>query len=208
MTSSVMFAAASTSAEQQAPNITPSATLMASCFRISRSLTALEDKIAAFQSHLRHEPLLAFGFRARYRATALDRVQPRIAGVKRARRPRLRRFPARPLLVDTENAPGEHGLDRLLALIGQPIETGQQRLIDLLTRISQISQRLAAIEPRIRRAPCAKTSITHHHETSATFNAHEAARAISGLFMVYTCSPSTPCACKSVSWRHAYSMPA
>lgn len=181
---------------------------LASPAQMPGDTVALEDKIAARQSHLGNEPLPASGPLARHRAAALGRIHRRIKGVRRTRRRRLRRLPTRSLLIDAEDAPGERRRDNPLALIGQPIETGQQRLIDLLTRVSQISQRLAAIEPRIRHAPCAKTSIAHHHETSATFNAHEAARAISGLFMVYTCSPSTPCACKSVSWRHAYSMPA
>ena len=121
-------------------------------------------------------------------APALNRIRRRIQGVKRTRRRRLQRLPTRSLLIDAEDAPGERRRDNPLALIGQPIETGQQRLIDLLTRVSQISQRLAAIEPRIRHAPCAKTSIAHHHETSATFNAHEAAGDLR-LFMVYTYGP-------------------
>ena len=79
------------------------------------------------------------------------------------------------------------------------MKTGQQGIVDLLTRITQISQRLFPVKPNDLTRSRTESAIGDRHRTSATFSAQAAARATAGLFIVYTCNPSTPCSCKSVS---------
>ena len=110
--------------------------------------------------------------------------------------------------VNIEHAPSVRRLDIPLARLRQRVKTGQQGIIDLLTRISQIPERLIAVQPHARAYLRAEATVRNRHLTSATFNAQAAARAIAGLFIVYTCSPSTPCSCRSVSCLQAYSTPA
>ncbi len=110
--------------------------------------------------------------------------------------------------VNIEHAPSIRRLDIPLARLRQCVKTGQQGIINLLTRISQIPERLIAVQPHTRTGLRAEATVRNRHLTSATFNAQAAARAIEGLFIVYTCSPSTPCSCRSVSCLQAYSTPA
>ena len=114
-----------------------------------------------------------------------------------------------------EHGPHARRAKRPLARVGQLVEPRAQPAVHPLPGVARVAKRLRAVkrqpgEPR-RLRPTVRPGRgrrRHAHRLPVARRAAMLARAMSGRFIVYTCRPSTPCAAKSVSWAHAYSMPA
>ena len=105
------------------------------------------------------------------------------------------------------------------------LKAAYKRIIDGLPGIAQVAQGFLLVHLRLRVGFCAQGAqrktrrgvarasgavlfcdVGRLHQLQESLSSAMHCWAISGLFMVYRCRPSTPCSARSISWLAAYSM--